>query len=145
MNDERNPRLCCRFIVHHSSFIVAFRILHTERMMLGTLPVHFASEDDADALLAQESSRVREITPEATKTSLLSAIAEALALPDYFGQNWDALEESLRDLELDGEMLVLIVRDAGFLWEEMPREMSMLVEIWLAAAGKSNIQMVFVW
>lgn len=114
-------------------------------MMLGTLPVHFASEEDADSLLSHGALRVREIAPEATKEALLSAIAEALVLPDYFGGNWDALEECLRDLELDDELLVLVVRDAALLWQEMPQEMSMLVEIWLAAAGKSNIQMVFVW
>jgi hypothetical protein len=114
-------------------------------MTLGTLPVHFATEDLAEDLLAHGSSRVREIAPEATKEALLAAIAEALALPDYFGQNWDALEESLGDLDVDGEMLVLVVRDAASLWEQMPREMAMLVDIWLGAAVKSNIQMVFVW
>lgn len=32
------------------------------------------------------------------KTTFLRACADALALPDYFGWNWDALEECLRDL-----------------------------------------------
>ena len=114
-------------------------------MTLGTLPMHFATEEYAEELLAFDSRRVREITPEATKESLLAAIAEALALPDYFGQNWDALEESLLDLEVDGEMLVLVVRDAAMLWQEIPGEMVMLVDTWLSAAGKSNVQMVFVW
>ena len=114
-------------------------------MTLGTLPIHFATEEDAESLLAHGSLRVREIAPEATKESLLAEMAEALALPDYFGQNWDALEECLRDLELDGELLVLVVRDAAKLWEQMPEEMATLVDTWLSAATTSNIQMVFVW
>jgi RNAse (barnase) inhibitor barstar len=33
-----------------------------------------------------------------SKQSLLKALDEILGLPDYFGQNWDALEECLLDL-----------------------------------------------
>ena len=32
------------------------------------------------------------------KTALFRALVPELALPDYFGANWDALEECLRDL-----------------------------------------------
>lgn len=33
-----------------------------------------------------------------SKQKLLRTLADALRLPDYFGHNWDALEECLRDL-----------------------------------------------
>ena len=33
-----------------------------------------------------------------SKQKLLRTLADQLQLPDYFGQNWDALEECLRDL-----------------------------------------------
>ncbi|MDA9494093.1 barstar family protein [Bradyrhizobium sp. CCBAU 11361] len=32
------------------------------------------------------------------KTTLLGLIAKQLSFPDYFSENWDALEECLRDL-----------------------------------------------
>lgn len=44
-----------------------------------------------------------------TKTELLDALAATLGFPDYFGRNWDALEECIRDLSwLDPEQVVLI-------------------------------------
>jgi RNAse (barnase) inhibitor barstar len=33
-----------------------------------------------------------------SKAALLAFLAQAIPLPDYFGQNWDALEECLADL-----------------------------------------------
>ncbi|HVG25363.1 MAG TPA: barstar family protein [Thermoanaerobaculia bacterium] len=114
-------------------------------MTLGPLPVHFATEDAAEALIADANSQVREITPGATKDELLAAIAEALVLPDYFGNNWDALEECLQDLEYDGHSLVLVVRRAAMLWQRMPREMSTLVDTWLASASERDLHLVFVW
>lgn len=32
------------------------------------------------------------------KTSFLAAASDAMGFPDYFGRNWDALDESIRDL-----------------------------------------------
>ncbi|MBW4470165.1 MAG: barstar family protein [Stenomitos rutilans HA7619-LM2] len=43
------------------------------------------------------------------KAEFLHAIATALSFPDYFGQNWDALEDCLTDLDwLEGDRLVLL-------------------------------------
>jgi RNAse (barnase) inhibitor barstar len=45
------------------------------------------------------------------KTALFRALVPALALPDYFGANWDALEECLRDLSWIEKKTVAIVHE----------------------------------
>lgn len=47
------------------------------------------------------------------KAGLLAAVADALAFPAWFGQNWDALEDCLSDLSWsNAEGYVLILRHA---------------------------------
>ncbi len=47
-----------------------------------------------------------------SKTALFRALVPALALPDYFGANWDALEECLRDLSwIETKPVVLLHED----------------------------------
>ena len=43
-----------------------------------------------------------------SKADLLAILAEQLSFPDYFGENWDALDEMLRDLSwLEPKRIVL--------------------------------------
>ncbi len=56
-----------------------------------------------------------------TKSELLAFLQRALALPDYFGGNWDALEECLTDPDwLEDKALVLAHQDIPL--EKTPAE-----------------------
>ena len=48
----------------------------------------------------------------ADKHSLLSALGRALDFPDYYGENWDALEECLADLSWREGPVCLVIQHA---------------------------------
>ena len=66
------------------------------------------------------------------KESLMKTLAEALGFPDWFGANWDALEDCLSDLSWrDAPGWVLVFRDFGAL----PRDdLGVLLEVSRSAA-----------
>ncbi|MBV8518489.1 MAG: barstar family protein [Acidobacteria bacterium] len=105
--------------------------------------VHFASEDDADALFSSDVE-IREIV--ARRGTLLRDIGDVIALPDYFADDWEALAHWLRELEFDGAALALVVRDAAAFWRDAPADAARLVEVWLAATvERRDLHLVFVW
>jgi hypothetical protein len=66
----------------------------------------------------------------ATKDALLRAIARALDFPAHFGLNWDALEDSLTDLEwLPAAGYVLVITDAARLLAGNDADYRMLLAI----------------
>ena len=80
----------------------------------------------------------------ADRDDLMEALASALGLPDYFGRNWDALDEVLRDPDVAIEARTVVVSDATSLWREHPRMAGTLVEVWLDSAPE-GLQLVFSW
>jgi hypothetical protein len=69
-----------------------------------------AGFQDADAIIARMPRGIR------SKKKLLTIFADKLRLPGYFGGNWDALEDSLRDLTWlpAGKSVVLVHEDLPF-------------------------------
>ena len=80
----------------------------------------------------------------ADRDDLIEALADALALPDWFGRNWDALDEVLHDPTARNEAVTLVVSDATAFWREHPRMAGTLVEVWLDSAPE-GMQLVFSW
>jgi hypothetical protein len=69
-----------------------------------TLPFEFtdAPETNGDDHVAEVPSGL------ASKQSLLEALDDGLELPDYFGFNWDALDECVRDFDwIESRRIVL--------------------------------------
>ncbi len=65
------------------------------------------------------------------KEALLEALGWALELPDYYGGNWDALEECLRDMSWQPGPVVLQIEHANHLPQDL---LLTLVDIFSDAA-----------
>ncbi|HZT18059.1 MAG TPA: barstar family protein [Dongiaceae bacterium] len=108
--------------------------------------VQFASSSTADSLgseLRAQGLELRTLDGGVVfdRSRLLTALGEALSFPDYYGANWDAAEECLRDLpEQHPRGLALLFDRAHEAWQRLPREMGMLVSLWLAAAEAAGTQ-----
>jgi RNAse (barnase) inhibitor barstar len=82
---------------------------------------------------------------------LMDALAVGFSFPDYFGSNWDAVDECLRDLSwLPAEGYLLVVRAAERLWQRDPRLPAKLIESWLFCAEHwarrdTPFHLVFEW
>ena len=72
-----------------------------------------------------------------TPANLFAEFARAMKFPDYFGHNWDALEECLADLEwLPAKGYVLLITDAGSVLPDDEAEYENFLEI-LSDAGEA--------
>ena len=77
-----------------------------------------------------------------TKADLLNFLACAFPLPDYFGHNWDALEECLGDLSwLEDKKFLLVHRDIPL--EKADDDARIYFQILSTAAHKSARLSIF--
>jgi len=85
----------------------------------------FSSREGLDARIVEGSA----ITD---KRSLLGEMATALDFPAYFGYNWDAFEECLRDAPKFNApgALTVVLRDSENVRRQLPEEFEMLLRIW---------------
>lgn len=81
-----------------------------------------SAADDAEHIASDERIHVWRITLSGitSKMQLLDAIGKALSFPDYYGQNWDSLEECLRDFD-EGKGWLIILDEADNLLA-LPRQ-----------------------
>jgi len=107
--------------------------------------VHFAKATDISPQLRTTLQRagvaIFDLNGESVRTrdDLLRGIADAMQFPDYFGMNWDALIDCLRDLpdRHPAEGYVLFLRATEWLWRQGLPWIGELVEVWLTAAEES--------
>lgn len=105
----------------------------------GVYRCHSALADAALGAAAQRGMRVEKVVLAGAraKNAFLNAVAKALVFPDYFGHNWDALEECLTDLEwLPAKGYILVITDAGCVLPDDEEEYETFLEI-LRDAGET--------
>lgn len=76
----------------------------------------FQFADDPASYAAEKTRIIRLPGGIRSKRTLLKCLAQRLQLPGWFGGNWDALEDSLRDLTWlpEGEGVAIVHEDLPF-------------------------------
>ena len=75
----------------------------------------YRTREEKDILDATRGAKLDVVSVDA-KDNLFDSLARALALPDWFGRNWDALEDVLGDLSWrkgDGHVVIFRTFPAG--------------------------------
>lgn len=102
--------------------------------------VHFAEGEQAERVKLELADSLLtcfecDVTGIKNDVNFFDSVSTSLSFPDYFGCNWDALEECLVDMELDsGKGLVLFVVGAKHLWCDAIYTGGKLISVWQAAA-----------
>jgi RNAse (barnase) inhibitor barstar len=78
------------------------------------------------------------------KSDLLNALAASLKFPDYFGHNWDALDECLRDLSwLDDQKSIVLLHKHVPLSNDEQRRIYLDILKAAQAAHSGRLRVVF--
>lgn len=101
------------------------------------VPIHFVSGEEIKDGLDIPGNIVIAVSVANVKSDkdLFEVVASAMQFPDYFGNNWDALDECLSDMEwLPADGYCLVLRDAVKGWSQAPYALGCFVTAWLEAA-----------
>ena len=79
-----------------------------------------------------------------TRTGLFTEWARALAFPDYFGHNWDAFADALRDVPVEGAAEVAVLDAPALLADEPPTQLRTLLDVLGEAADRSGLRVILV-
>ena len=117
-----------------------------------TVSVHFARPEEVKTGFDSLGLKAREgsIADVKTDEDLFAVVASAMQFPDYFGNNWDALDECLGDMDwLPAEGYLLVLRNASKGWSRNPYVLGRFVTAWLEASeywkeGEIPFHLVFV-
>lgn len=86
--------------------------------------------DDHIITLVAHGADVRVVRAGTDKRSVLAGFASALGLPSWFGHNWDALVDALRELEAkDARRIELVWDHSHELRETAPDTYALVVDI----------------
>jgi len=94
------------------------------------LPGEFETDFDSLGLKIFEGS----IADMKTDDDLFNIVSLAMQFPEYFGYNWDALDECLGDMGwLPAEGYLLVLRGSSKGWRQNPYVLGRFVTTWLEA------------
>ena len=108
--------------------------------------IHFKMPESIESLkigLAEVGFLVNELDSSSIidDETLFSIVSDALNFPDYFGRNWNAMDECLADLDLSTSTgLVLIINNASYLWGNSTYSAGKFVSAWQTAAERWGIE-----
>ena len=64
-----------------------------------------------------------------TRAAFFTEVARVLRFPDYFGHNWDALTDCLRDATQDARLAVVVAHAEDLLVAEPPERLGTLLAV----------------
>jgi len=109
----------------------------TDLKKISMVSVHFAHPDEIKADINSLGLIVLEESVADIKTDkeLFAVVASAMQFPDYFGSNWDALDECLGDMDwLPADGYLLVLHDSAKGWSQSPYALGRFVTAWLEAS-----------
>jgi hypothetical protein len=102
--------------------------------------VHFTERAPNPDIAAEKNIRLVQMdgTQIEGEAELMAAIAAGFEFPDYFGANWDALDECLRDMGswLDARGYAIVMEKGEAYWRADAETAGLLVRSWTKAAEK---------